>query len=126
MTLKHSYQVSDKRNIFRLRAQTDRPDHGHDLKAGTPADYADLNEAEKEGVAEFIAFLVWREEETGEARDHFYMRDHDNRPQTTELEIGEDMPAGYADLNEEDRFHVHEFIQFIVIRRRNDMPEGES
>jgi len=127
MTLHHSYKHADKRNIFRLRRQEDRPGHGHDLQLGSPAGYGELNKREQESIAEFIAFLGWREDqEEHEARDHFYMRDHSNRPQTTELTIGADTPAGYLDLNEDDRFHVHEFIQFLIKRRRNDVPSGES
>lgn len=124
MTLTHSYQNPEKRNIFRLRDLADRPGHEHDLVADEPSGYADLNEREKVSVAEFMEFLANRED--ADDRDNFYMRDHGNRPVTREHEIGETAPVGYADLGEDDRFHVHEFIQFLVIRRRDGNPSGEN
>lgn len=114
MTLTHHYEHPEGRRIFRIRDLASRPNHGFDLAAPSPAGYADLAELQKLNVAEFIHFIFERRDDApGEARINFYVRDHENRPLTTQLEVPAQQPARWADLSEEERFWVHEFIQFL-------------
>lgn len=116
MTLTHHYEHPETRRIFHIRDLASRPNHGFDLAAPTPAGYAELSEHQKLDVAEFIHFVFERRDDVpGEARMSFYIRDHANRPVTTQLEVSADAPARWADLTEEERFWVHEFIQFLGV-----------
>jgi len=121
MTASKHYEDSSDRHLFRLHEMDARPNHGFDLSAASPAGYAELTDDEKMSVAEFVEFLLGRREEMpADQRNAFRMRDHDNRPMTTELSAPADAPARYADLAEEGRFHTHEFIQFLVSIRGSD------
>lgn len=118
MTIGHSYSNPTGRHIFRLRDFGARPEHGFDLEQPTPDGYTQLAESEKLDTAEFVDFLITRRSETDpEKREHFYMRDDFARPATSTLTAPADAPAHYAELDEEERFHVHEFIAFLTIRR---------
>jgi uncharacterized protein YfbU (UPF0304 family) len=118
MTLNHDYENSQDRNVFRFRKQDDSLREGFDLKSNTPHDYAELSEDEKLSVAELMDFINAKKEdlEKGEL-PHFRMRNHDDRPQTTNLEIGKNSPEGYEELSEENRNHVCDFISFLIKRR---------
>lgn len=111
---KRSYSNPAGRNVFRLHDFENRPNHNFDLDNLKPAGYADISDEEKLSLAEFTVFLIERRRESNlEKRNNFYMRDHDNRPLSTQYEIPQDMPAQYASLTAEERFHIHEFIGFL-------------
>ena len=109
----------EDRDSFRLRSMHERPGgHGYNLRGDAPAGYDTLSEKEKTSVAEFVEFLRWREEEEpGDQREHFYVREHDYRPEGSHHTVGTVKPEHYNELTEEDRFHVHEFINFLIARR---------
>ncbi len=118
MTVQHKYTNPTGRNVFRLRDFTNRPQHGFNLECSEPDGYAKLTDEEKLSISEFVDFLFGRRKKDDETEhDHFYMRDHDNRPTTTELETPAVAPARYAELDKEERFHIHELIGFLQKRR---------
>jgi hypothetical protein len=124
MTTAHSYSNPEGRKIFRLRDFANRPNHGFDLERPTPDGYVELSEADKISVAEFVNFIFNQREEDGPIHDgHFYLRDHENRPLTTELATPAEAPARYLELSEEERFHVHEFLGFL---RGSRTAEGDE
>lgn len=88
------------------------------LDGTTPADYTRLTVDEKLCVAEFVDFLHARRSDPPTARRRkFFLRDHANRPAGTQLATPATAPAAYADCTREERFHVHEFIAFLLRRR---------
>jgi hypothetical protein len=113
-----NYQNSSKRKIFRFRDPERWPQKDFDPEAKFPPRYPDLDADEKLDVAEFIEFILAnRDAVAADENLHFHMRDHANRPATTELEIPSDHPAKYSELNLKERQHVFEFISFLIKTR---------
>jgi hypothetical protein len=115
MTSDKNYQNSGNRHVFRLRDPELHPQKDFDASAKFPPRYPDLNDNQKNDVAEFIDFLNANKEAVANNDHlHFHLRDHDNRPVTTDLEISEKIPTNYSDLSEKEKSHIFEFISFLL------------
>ena len=113
-----NYQNSKDRRIFRLRDPKLHPQKDFDPDAKFPPRYPTLTDDEKLDVAEFIEFILKNHEAIANDESlHFHMRDHENRPDTSNLEVPADHPAKYNGLNLEERQHVYEFISFLIKTR---------
>ena len=122
-----NYQNSSRRKIFRLRDPELHPQKDFDPTVKFPPRYPDLNENQKLDVAEFIDFLLTNREAVESNDDlHFYMRDHENRPATTELPAPDQEPAKYSELKEKEKAHVFEFISFLLKKGESSTDEQEE
>ncbi|MCF7845689.1 MAG: hypothetical protein K9L85_00445 [Candidatus Peribacteraceae bacterium] len=110
-----NYQNSERRRIFRLRDPELHPQKDFDPTVKFPPRYPDLDEEQKMHVAEFIDFIFANRKAVENDDDlHFYIRDHENRPATTQLPIPDKIPTGYEKLNSKERQHLFEFISFLL------------
>jgi len=118
MTLFHDYKNSSRRNIFRLRNPELNIQSDFDSTLTIPSRYAELNEDEKKSMDEFINFIfAHREEIKNNENLHFRIRDHENRPVDIKNETSKEKPHDYDELENNERFHVYEFISFLIKRR---------
>jgi hypothetical protein len=118
--LGHSYQNFKNRTIFRLRDFDTRLHNDNDVRVNIIEKYKKLSEDEKLSTAEFINFIfVYREEIASGKQLHFYLRNHVNRPQTTELVVPKDISKRYDELNKNELFHLSEFINFLLVIKKN-------
>ncbi|MFH1375201.1 MAG: hypothetical protein ABIH35_00855 [Patescibacteria group bacterium] len=112
--------ASDKapadRNVFRLHSS---PKDSQQEKS-TPSYYLDLSDKDRLHVAEFSEFILANREDISAGKNlDFYIRDHEKRPATTVLPVPADSPAHYAELDELERKHVVEFINFLRLRSQS-------
>lgn len=109
-----NYRNSSRRHVFRLREPELYPQKDFDANAKFPPRYPTLDDEEKMHVAEFIDFLLANREAVAKDEDlHFYVRDHENRPATTNLSTPEKIPTNYSKLTEKEKQHVFELISFL-------------
>ena len=88
-----NYENSSERKIFRFRDPELHPQKDFDADAKFPPRYPTLTDDEKLDVAEFIDFIFAnREAVANDENLHFHIRDHENRPTTTELAVPTDAP----------------------------------
>jgi len=113
-----NYQNPSDRKIFRFRDPELHPQKDFDAEAKFPPRYPELSDNEKLDVAELIEFILANREAVAANENlHFHMRDHENRPTTTKLEVPADKPAKYSELELEERQHIFEFISFLIKTR---------
>jgi len=115
------YQHSEDRTIFRLRDPELHPQKDFDPNVVFPPRYPDLTDDEKLHVTEFVDFIFAHRDEIVRKDDlHFRIRDHENRPSTTNLPVSDKIPHRYDELNSEEKAHVFELISFLIKRREKE------